>query len=601
MNEKVKPNVISNLIYSIKKLFKIDKLFFLLMSIKTLVDATIVFTYPYILKTAVEGIELKKSFKEVIFEVLVIVLINLILSIISNYINRDTYQYRRQKMSFALIKEFKLNSLKFDYEKFEASDIQDDFEKAGRALNAYGGLIDSVVYSFTCFSNVLSFVIASAIIISINGWLVLCILVLSIIKLFLENYNRKKEKEDFNDKTPNVWRRIGYANNISKNLSIGKDLRIYAMNKFIAEERRKSSNDYLRYYKKNAIRNFIIYSIIDFLKALDEILLYAFMIYEVIYNNMMIATFTFMLSAVRELIGSIDIIITWGGQVINNSYRVSDYRKFLKHNLNVDNQDIKVDFKEVEIEFKNVSYRYLNQEGFALENVSFKIAKGERIALVGFNGAGKTTLIKLLCGFYHPTSGEILINGVNIENIERESLAKLIAPVFQEVQHYAIKVLENVSMKHESDTDYQKAMEALKIATIDEKIKSLPDQENTIITREFDENGIELSGGENQKLSIARAIYKEAALIMLDEPTSALDAIAEYNLYNSLNQIIGTSSAIFVSHRLSSTKFCDRIFLLDEGKLCEVGTHNELLSIDGKYKKLFEMQAEYYKGGEDNE
>ena len=241
------------------------------------------------------------------------------------------------------------------------------------------------------------------------------------------------------------------------------------------------------------------------------------------------------------------------------------------------------------------------QEGYSLKDVSFKIKRGERIALVGNNGAGKTTLVKLLCGLYHPTSGEILINGINIETISRESLADLVAPVFQDTSHYAISVKENIAMDNNSKIDDSLIKSAINLTELNEKINKLPNGIDTVITRELDETGIELSGGENQKLSIARAVYKNAPLIILDEPTSALDPLAEYNLYNNFNKIIKDSSAIFISHRLSSTKFCDRIFLLDHGSLKEVGTHNELMSYDSDYKKLFDMQAEYYKGGQDNE
>ena len=234
-----------------------------------------------------------------------------------------------------------------------------------------------------------------------------------------------------------------------------------------------------------------------------------------------------------------------------------------------------------------------------MKNLSFKIHKGERIALVGHNGAGKTTLIKLICGFYHPTEGEILINGVNIDEIDRESLIKLIAPVFQDSNHYAVSIKENVAMETVGCIDEEKLYNALNLVGLTKKIKELKNGVNTIITRDMDDTGVELSGGESQKLSIARAIYKDAPFVILDEPTSALDPLAEYDLYINLNKIINNHSAIFISHRLSSTKFCDRIFYLEKGELLEVGTHEELMSIDSEYKKLFNMQAEYYKEAEE--
>ena len=230
-----------------------------------------------------------------------------------------------------------------------------------------------------------------------------------------------------------------------------------------------------------------------------------------------------------------------------------------------------------------------------INNISFKISKGEKVALVGNNGAGKTTLIKLICGFYHPTKGEILINGINIKNIDRDCLIKLVAPVFQDTNHYAVSIRENIAMESADAIDENKIINAIKLVGLEEKINILENGLDTVITRDMDENGVELSGGENQKLAIARAIYKDAPLIILDEPTSALDPLAEYNLYMNLNSIINNHTAIFISHRLSSTRFCDRILFLKDGELIEMGTHNQLMNSDSEYKKLFDMQAEYYK------
>ena len=320
-----------------------------------------------------------------------------------------------------------------------------------------------------------------------------------------------------------------------------------------------------------------------------------------LFRSMSIADFSFVISSIRTLRNSLTTIIYNYSNNLNYSLQVNDYRKLIGMDLSVDKNLKEYEAESIEIEFKNVSYSYYMQEGYSLKNVSFKIKKGERIALVGNNGAGKTTLVKMLCGFYHPTEGEILINGVNIETIDRNSLAKLIAPVFQDTNHYAISVKENIAMSKTAGIDDKKIKNAINLTDLKEKIDKLPYGVDTIITRELEDNGIELSGGENQKLSIARAVYKNSPLIILDEPTSALDPLAEYNLYNNFNNIIKDHSAIFISHRLSSTRFCDRIFFLEEGELKEVGTHSELMSYDSKYKKLFDMQAEYYKGGQNNE
>lgn len=593
-----KPNIIKNFFYSLGKIYKVDKVYVFETIVYTIISSLVVFMYPYILKIAIEAIEQNLEFKELIIKVLVIVIIVLILVFINQVCWRDKF-YRARKLSAIFTREYHLESLKTDYEKFELPESQDAFEKGSRALGVRSGFIGLYTNMFTTISKVITFIIGCGIILRVSFWLIGIIVLLAILKLFLMSYNTKKEKSNFHDKTPGLWRKINYTDNISKNLSIGKDLRIYEMDKFIDMERQKTIDEYMRLYKKEEIRSNFINIFIESLNILDEIALYAFMIYEVINHNMSIADFTFIISAIRTLSSSLTAIISIYSNNLSQSLQVNDYRKFMMMDLSFDGNTKPFDWNEVEIEFKNVSYSYYMQEGYTLKNLSFKIHKGERIALVGHNGAGKTTLIKLICGFYHPTEGEILINGVNIDEIDRESLIKLIAPVFQDSNHYAVSIKENVAMETVGCIDEEKLYNALNLVGLTKKIKELKNGVNTIITRDMDDTGVELSGGESQKLSIARAIYKDAPFVILDEPTSALDPLAEYDLYINLNKIINNHSAIFISHRLSSTKFCDRIFYLEKGELLEVGTHEELMSIDSEYKKLFNMQAEYYKEAEE--
>lgn len=589
-----KPNIIKNFFFSLKKIYKKDKIFVFETIVHTIISALVVFMYPYILKMAIEAIEQNLSFKELILRVLIVIIIVMILVFINQACLRDK-SYRARKLSALFTREYHLNSLKTDYEKFEQPESQDAFEKGSRALGTRSGFIGLYTNMFTTISKVITFIIGCGIILSVSIWLIVIIVILAIIKLILTNYNTKKEKTNFHDKTPGLWRKISYTNNISKNLTIGKDLRIYEMDKFIDMERQKTIDEYMRLYKKEEIRSNILGTIINLIHILDEVALYSFMIYEVINNNMSIADFTFIIASIRTISRSLAVIINNFSNNLSYSLQVNDYKKFQLIDLSFNGATIPLATDEIEIEFKNVSYSYYMQEGYTLKNISFKINKGERIALVGHNGAGKTTLIKLICGFYHPTEGEILINGVNINEIDRESLIKLIAPVFQDSNHYAVSIKENVAMETLDNIDEERLYNALDLAGLTQKIESLKSGVDTVITRDMDDTGVELSGGESQKLSIARAIYKNAPLVILDEPTSALDPIAESKLYMNLNKIINNHSAIFISHRLSSTKFCDRIFFLEKGELLEVGTHDGLMSIDSEYKKLFNMQAEYYK------
>lgn len=592
-----KNNVLKNFLFSIGKVWKVDKIYIIVSVLLNIISAISVYTYSYTLKVAIDAIENKLPIEVFIRNVLVMIIISLALNVVSLIFN-NYFWVATSEVVVKFNKEFSMKSLKIDYELYERSDIQDEEQKARRGI-AYNGIVGMVTDGFMIVKSVIKIIIALAIISQVSIILILIILGSSVLKYFIETYREKKRKTDYIDHLPKLNRKISYANNISKNLSIGKDLRIYNMNKFIEKERESVVNEYTQIYKKYLVKETIINLFRQVLSLIDELCLYGFMIYEVLFNAMSIATFTFMISSVRRLTNAISSLIISYSRVVSDSLRVNDYHKFYSNDLFIDYEIKEFDEEFKSIEFKNVSYSYYCQEGVALDNVSFKINKGEKVALVGYNGAGKTTLIKLICGLYHPVEGEILINGINIERFDRAILSKYISPVFQDTVNYSIDVEENVVLR--STIDSSRVDYVLEEVGLTQKIDSLPNKKRTIMSRDIDEKGIELSGGESQKLSLARAIYKSSPLLILDEPTSAMDPLSEYNLYNNINRIIEDNAAIFISHRLSSTRFCDRIILLDNGKIIETGTHDELMNLNGEYSKLFNMQAEYYKGGDEDD
>lgn len=600
MKKKKKYGLISNWLYSVKLVYKYDKAHIFERLFYIICNVILNFAWAYGIKIAVSALETKREFNLLIKEILIYSGIVFLLMITRNMLG-NKFWYKSYRLSLLHGQARAMKTLEMDYELLERPETQDQIEKINRTGGNWSGVQGLFERSTYSLSSFLSFIVACGIVLSVNVWLILIVVMLAIFKMILENTNQKKEKTEFQDKTPPIWRKISYVNNIVGNFGIGKDLRIYKMNEFIEEERVKATNEFLDVLKKAKKRNVFYTSLVSIISIIDSLCLYGFMIYEVIENGMSIADFTFMISSVSTLISSLHYVISENSYILRCSMETTDYRNFMTTDYTIAEETETIDAKEVEIEFKDVYYNYYKQDGYALNGVSFKIKKGEKLALVGYNGAGKTTLIKLLSGFYHPTKGEILINGKNINTLKREELAKLISPVYQESLSLAYSVAENVAMEHEGKLDYDKVNDILKIVELDKKIDSLPDKVKTILTRNFDDFGIELSGGETQKLSLARAIYKGAPLYILDEPTSAMDALSEYNMYQNFNELTKGNTTIYISHRLSSTKFCDRIVLLDKGKVIEVGTHDELMSKETEYKKLFDMQAEYYKGGEDNE
>ena len=597
---KVKNKVIKNFWTSLKIIYRHEKKYLFLRIFMTILEPIRLYMYALILNNAIAVLESSSpTFERLLLDVGVAVIINLILGTILRNCQEISWPLS-EKLTYKIILERSIKTLELDYELLEEPTGQEALEKGTRYNGEWNGIVGLANRGLLTIQYLIQILIGSAIILTINIWLVVCIISLAVFKIIIENKRQSKVKS-INDEAIPHWRRVNYVNNISTNLSIGKDLRVYNMDKFIEDERTNVFKDILKNIRKRIAYNTTIDIVIHVLAAIDQIILYGFLLYEVINHGMLISTFTFMLTS----IGNVSRSLTNFAREYSNTYRCSlesiDYLvimsdKYMRKTYTEDLPD-----QDFTIEFKNVYYQYAGQVGYALENVSFKITKGEKIALVGYNGAGKTTLTKLICGLYHPTKGQILINGVDIETLKRDELAKAISPVFQETLIYAYDVKSNVSMAYGTSIDYERVLQSTKIVGAHDKIETLKDKYETMLTRDLDDDGIDLSGGESQKLAIARAIYKNAPLYILDEPTSALDPLAESKIYQNFNEVVGGNSVIYISHRLSSTKFCDKIIVLDNGVIKETGTHYDLMKEDTLYKKLFDMQAEYYKGDVKNE
>lgn len=592
--KKQKTSTIKNFFKAFKIIYKHEKMYVILRIINTIIEPIRMYVYALILNNAIAVLEEgNPTFEKLVVNVGGIVLINLILSLITRNLY-DIISPYAEKLNYKIMLERSLKTLELDYELLEQPEGQEALEKASRYSGEYRGIIGLVNRGLFTIEYLLTALIGSVIILTVNYWLIVLVVILAIVKLVLQNKRQSNSKKIRDEAIP-YWRKVNYVNNISTNLSIGKDLRVYNMDKFVQQERESVFAKIMTNTKQRVVDGAKYDVIIQFLSLIDTLALYGFMIYEVLFNNMQISTFSFMIASIQTLVNSIGWLASEYSSMYGCSLETEDHLAILGDKYLNKNQTEYLDNDEFSLEFKNVYYQYFAQEGYALENVSFKIKKGEKIALVGYNGAGKTTLTKLICGLYHPTKGEILLNGKNIETLTRSEIAKIISPVFQETLIYALDVETNITMEYQNE-DKEKIKKISQLIGIDEKVNTLKDGYKTMLTRDLEDDGIELSGGESQKLCIARAAFKNSDLYILDEPTSAMDPLAEANLYKNLNNIISGNAVIYISHRLSSTKFCDKIIVLDEGKIKEIGTHQHLMNQDGLYKKLFSMQAEYYKG-----
>ena len=401
-----------------------------------------------------------------------------------------------------------------------------------------------------------------------------------------------------------IFRKINYIKNSIKNVSAGKDIRIFGLEGWFHSKFEKL----LKAVEKNqrgVSLHWYFPTIADCLFMFPrDLLAYSLLIGKVLAGEIDIATFTLYLGLVSGFANWIYSLSNTLHEIRRSSHEFNDYNEFMAlEDLkdDSDSDDNALPATPPEIEFRNVSFNYEGSDKKIFENLSFKIKAGEKIALVGNNGAGKTTIVKLLCGLYPPVSGEVFVNGKRLwdGSMSVKQYMKNISVLFQDTSPFSLSIAMNVASCDEQFMNHERVRECLKKAGLLEKVDTLIHKEDTYITQELDDDGVQLSGGEVQKLLLAKAIYKNGSFLILDEPTSALDPIAESKIYEEYNSFANNKTAVFISHRLASTKFCDRILFLEKGKIIEEGSHTELMAKGGKYREIFDIQSHYYKEGKD--
>ncbi len=427
--------------------------------------------------------------------------------------------------------------------------------------------------------------------------MILVILATCVCEFFLLKFLNKKEKKTKNERSK-IFVRFDYYYNLCRDFSAAKDIRLYGFTDYFMLAVAKIIYELEAVNQKFARQNIKVGGTRALLNLLRELVAYVYLTYLVCSSRLSVSDFIFYFG----------IITGFSNWIMNAVYQYSNlerccndcaaFREFVESKDENDNKP-DIDFKGIEsIEFQNVSFKYQSAEKSTINNMSFKVNKGENIAIVGENGAGKTTAVKLLCGLYYPTSGEILINGKSNRDFSGNSYFNLFSAVFQDYYFMPMTIAENICAT--SNYDKEKLFAAFEKAGISNKINGLPNKEKSYMIKDVYKDAVDFSGGEKQKLLLAKAIYKNAPVLILDEPTAALDPIAENELYLKYNEITSNKISFFISHRLSSTRFCDRILFIKGGRIAESGTHEELMALKGLYYRMYQIQSYYYKenGGE---
>lgn len=388
----------------------------------------------------------------------------------------------------------------------------------------------------------------------------------------------------------------GQFSDYIEDYSAGKDIRLYGMEKYLADTYFELMEDYYKKSIKSSYREAAWTVPISVLKNAFRFGVYAILIFTALSGSISVGSIAKYVSCIMMLIGAVTGMVSTAQLLFENNHYLKRYFSYFdipnnmyKGSLTVEKRDD----REYDVEFRDVSFRYPNTEAYALRHINLKFKIGEKLAIVGANGSGKTTLIKLLCRLYDPTEGEILLNGVDIKKYDYDEYMSIFSVVFQDFKLFPFRLGEVVASSKVYDKE--RVEECLVKANFKERFLGLPDGVDTYLYKEYDNSGIEISGGEAQKIALARALYKDAPFILLDEPTAALDPVSEYEVYSNFNHISGDRTAVYISHRLASCRFCDKIAVFDAGELIQTGTHEGLLADKaGKYHELWNAQAQYY-------
>lgn len=495
-----------------------------------------------------------------------------------------------------IIKERIAKTLDMDYEALETPEMLDRLQKAKRATAGdWQGVQGMMTYMQVLFTQIISIIIAIIIMTSFEPLIILVIAVLSYIQFLYFEHIRKKDKKEMWDAMMPHWRKLEYMETVTTDFSYAKDIRLFGMKKFLAKKQKDVYDEELRHWIKS--RQYWIYNSIfsHGISLVRQLIITGWLVYSVIAKDLSIGNFTLYLASAGAFSNAINEVLSALSALRERSAHTDDYRSFMDIPGDSGKDTIPVPKADKYVfTFENVSFKYKGQEKYALKNLNITVAAGEKLAVVGLNGAGKSTFIKLLLRLYDVTEGRILMNGTDIRRFNRAEYYRLFSPAFQDVTVFAFPMAENVSMSPPDETDKNKAEKCVREAGLGDKMDKLEKGIDTELLKVLYDDGVDLSGGEKQKLALARALYKGSDIIVLDEPTAALDALAEYRLYKSFNGLVGNRTAVYISHRLSSTRFCDRVAMFKDGEMTETGTHEELMAKNGDYAEMFRVQAQYY-------
>lgn len=592
-------------------IYEIDRVYLFLNIINAFTDALMPFINLYMSSLIITEISTTRRLHELWIYVAVTVTSNLLLSLLKQWI--QTLKSKHSELfesNMALYYSDVNNRMQYGYienpeTQFKRNRINQNANYSGagfpQLIASLGDLVKNIfsiflsltltvsmfyLYSDESYTGILGFINSPYSILLVVG----IIIFNTVLSIICDKNQKLRSSEAWKD-LPKQNRLLNYYNSRIWNYNGGMDIRIFNQAKLIQDELTKYYDNPAHLKQLVKIRQY--YGVIRVIvNAIINILIYCYIGIKVFIGVFGVGNFIMYTGTIKQFTMSVSGLCVCIASLFNNNKYLQEIFEYIDI-PNMQNKGVCRIERGMTIEFHNVSFKYPGTDIYALKDVNIKITRGKRIAVVGMNGSGKSTMIKLLCRLYEPTEGEITLDGVEIRQYDYNEYLKLFSVVFQDFNLFAFSLGQNVSTSIEYDG--KKALECLEMAGFDDKLLTLPHGLETPLYKYFEEDGIEMSGGEAQKIALARALYKDSPFIVLDEPTAALDPIAEAEIYMRFNQIIKNRSVVFISHRLSSCRFCDEIIVFDAGNVVQHGNHDELVrETKGKYYELWNAQAQYY-------
>ena len=494
--------------------------------------------------------------------------------------------------------------MSMDFQYTENPEAFTQAEKASTGMSWYSGGIDGLVnHIIQIISSIIKLIGVAYILAAFSPFMIFLIVVIVIANMFI-NAKATSMNAKFQKDLVGINRRFGYYFGLNEDFKYGKDVRIFGADGLITQRSQLYNKMFWQTTTKMNQKGRMYEIIMQIITLTQIAVLHLYLAARIISGYIIFSDYIMLVSATETFSGSVNTILDQIIRIRTAASFMSEYKKFMDYPDVANKSGGKILPRESihTIQFNNVSFHYPNREELILSNINLIISPNEKLSVVGLNGAGKTTFIKLLCRLYDPTEGNITLDGIDVREYDYDEYMKLFAVVFQDFNILSFTVRENIALEVSDEIQsgeneqmlIEKVRDAIRRAGVDEKINSLEGGINTSVYKNFDKEGIEFSGGETQKLAIARAIYKAAPIVVLDEPTAALDPVAEYEIYSRFDNLIGKKTAIYISHRLSSCRFCDLIAVFNEGKIVEYGKHDELIGLNGQYFEMWSAQAQYY-------